>query len=58
MAKKGEKLDIAYVRSVAEDKADASFGIADSIRYIFEEESKDEMFLNTDGQIYLVQMRH
>lgn len=49
MAKKGEKLDIAYVRTVAEDKADASFGIAASIRYIFEEESKDEMFLNTDG---------
>lgn len=49
MAKKGKKLDIAYVRTVAESKGEASFGIASSIRYIFEEESKDEMFLNSDG---------
>ena len=28
---------------------DKSFGIASSIRYIFEEESKDKMFLNSDG---------
>lgn len=49
MAKKGKKLDIAYVRAVAESKRDTSFGIASAIRYIFEEESKDEMFLNSDG---------
>lgn len=49
MAKKGEKLDIAYVRTIAESKKDTSFGIAASIRYIFEEESKDKMFLNADG---------
>ena len=49
MAKKGKKLDIAYVRTVAESKRDTSFGIASAIRYIFEEESKDEMFLNSDG---------
>lgn len=49
MAKKGKKLDIAYVRTVAESKRDRSFGIASAIRYIFEEESKDEMFFNSDG---------
>ena len=40
---------MAYVRTVAESKRDTSFGIALAIRYIFEEESKDEMFLNSDG---------
>lgn len=49
MAKKGKKLDIAYVRTIAENMQDKSFGIASSIRYIFEEESKDKMFLNSDG---------
>lgn len=49
MAKKGKKLDIAYVRSVAEGKKEDSFGIASAIRYVFEEESKDGMFLNSDG---------
>lgn len=49
MAKKGKKLDIAYVRTIAESMSDNSFGIASAIRYIFEEESKEEMFLNSDG---------
>lgn len=49
MAKKGKKLNIAYVRSIAENVSEESFGAASSLRYIFEEESKDEMFLNLDG---------
>lgn len=49
MAKKGKKLDLAYVRLVAENRKEDSFGVAASIRYIFEEESKNEMFLNSDG---------
>lgn len=48
MAKKGKRLDIAYVREVAENMSEESFGVASSIRYIFEEECKDEMFLNAD----------
>lgn len=41
MAKKGKKLNIAYVRSIAENVSEESFGAASSLRYIFEEESKE-----------------
>ena len=48
MAKKGKKLDIAYVRTNAENNQDKTFAIASTIRNIIEEETNDKKLRNTD----------
>lgn len=49
MAKKGEKLNLAYVRKIAEQLTGESCNVAAAIRKIFEEESQNDLFLNIDA---------
>ena len=49
MAKRGEKLSLNYVRSIADELHGNSEMVADAIRYIFEKESQNEIFFNNDG---------
>lgn len=49
MAKRGEKFSLNYVRKVAKDTYEDEGKVADAIRYIFEEESKNDLFCNNDG---------
>lgn len=49
MAKKGEKLDLKYVRNIAERLTGEASNVALAIREIFEEESQSDLFLNIDA---------
>ena len=49
MAKKGEKLDLSFVRNYAEKTTGNSCNVAMAIRAIFEDEVKNELFFNSDG---------
>ena len=49
MAKQGRKLDLAYVRTWAEKNTGNASNVAIAIRTIFETESQDSLFVNSDG---------
>lgn len=48
MAKQGKKLDLAYVRMIAEKLTGEPTNVAIAIRTIFKEESQNKLFLNED----------
>lgn len=49
MAKQGKKLDLAYVRMIAEKITGEPTNVAIAIRTIFKEESQNKLFLNEDS---------
>lgn len=49
MAKRGEKLSLNYVRQIAKENFGNTEQVADAIRYIFENESQNPLFINDDG---------
>lgn len=49
MAKRGEKLSLNYVRQIAKENFGDTEQVADAIRYIFENESQNPLFINDDG---------